>query len=417
VSCRHGFGTFARELGAKDRDDSIAPMQLSRRVARIRESATLRVSRRALELRAQGVQVVDFGAGEPDFASPAVAVEAARQALADGFTRYTANNGIPELRRALAERFGREFGAPWGLHDVLVTVGGKGGLFEALLALVDDGDEVVLHTPAWVSFVEQIRFAGGEPVEVPTDGADGFAIRAAPLIEALGGRTRVVVLNSPCNPTGGVIAPAERRRLVEECARRGIVVLSDETYERFVYDGFVPGSAAELAAEFPETVALVGSFSKTYAMTGWRLGYLMGPRRLVDAAARIQGHATSNATSFAMKGALAALEGAEPEVRAMICEYGWRRRYLVDRLNALPGVRCAAPMGAFYAFPDVSACLGGRHASPTELAERLLEEEAVAVVAGEAFGSDRHVRISFACSRADLAEGLDRLERFLARGA
>jgi aspartate aminotransferase len=391
------------------------PMRLSRRVGRIRESATLRVTRRALELRAQGVRVVDFGAGEPDFPSPAVAVEAARRALAEGFTKYTASNGIPELREALAARYVREFGAPWQLADVLVTVGGKGGLFESILALVDDGDEVVLHSPAWVSFVEQIRFAGGEPVEVATDGGDGFAIRAEPLVAALGPRTRVVLLNSPCNPTGGVMAPEDRRRVVEECARRGIVVLSDETYERFAYDGFAPGSAAELAAEYPETVAVVGSFSKTYSMTGWRIGYLLGPRELVTAAARIQSHATSNATSFAMKGAVAALEGGEDAVREMVAEYAWRRDYLIERLGRIDGVCCRAPRGAFYAFPDVSRRLGGDCPTASELAERLLDEEAVAVVAGEAFGSDRHVRISFACSREDLAEGLDRLERFLSR--
>lgn len=390
-------------------------MQLSGRVERIRESATLRVTRRALELRRQGVPVVDFGAGEPDFDSPAVAVEAARAALAAGFTKYTANNGIPELREALSERYRRDFAAPWGAADVLVTVGGKGALFETSLALFEEGSEVVLHTPAWVSFVEQIQFAGARPVEVPTAGDDGFAIRAEPLVAALTERTRAVILNSPCNPTGGVIEPAERRRLVEACAERGIVVLSDETYERFAYDGFAPGSAASLAAEFPETVAVIGSFSKTYAMTGWRLGYLLGPRPLVDAAARIQGHATSNPTSFAMKGALAALEGAEDDVRAMVAEYAARRELLVGRLARLPGVRCSAPRGAFYAFPDVSARLTRELPTPTAFAERLLEEEAVAVVAGEAFGSDRHVRISFACSRADLAAGMDRIERFLAR--
>jgi len=390
-------------------------MRLASRMESIAESATLRVTRRALELKRQGVPVIDFGAGEPDFASPAVAVEAAREALAAGFTKYTANNGIPELREALAERYRRDFGAPWDAADTLVTVGGKGALFEAALALFEAGTEVVLHSPAWVSFVEQIRFAGATPVAVPTDGADGFAIRAEPLVAALGPRTRAVILNSPCNPTGGVIEPAERRQLVEACAERGIVVLSDETYERFVYDGFEPGSAAALAAEFPDTVAVVGSFSKTYAMTGWRLGYLLGPRPLVDAAACIQSHATSNATSFAMKGAVAALAGAEDEVAAMIAEYAARRDLLVERLRRLPGVRCAAPRGAFYAFPDVSARLDGDLSTPTDLAERLLEEEAVAVVAGEAFGSDRHVRLSFACSRAALAEGMDRIERFLAR--
>ncbi len=388
-------------------------MRLSERVGRIQESATLRVARRALELKAQGVDLVDFGAGEPDFASPPCAVAAAITALETGFTKYTAVAGIPELRKALAARYAKAFGAPWSAAETLITVGGKGALFETALALFEEGQEVVVHTPAWVSFVEQIRFAGAEVVEVPTDGADGFAIRAEPIIQALSPRTRAVLLNSPCNPTGGVIEAADRRRIVEACAERGIVVISDETYERFVYDGFAAGSAAELAAEFPGTVVVVGSFSKTYAMTGWRLGFLLGPRELVDAACRIQGHATSNPTSFAMKGALAALEGAERDVEAMIAEYALRRDLLIPRLNALPGVRCAAPKGAFYAFPDISACLGARFATPTELAERLLEEEAVALVAGEALGSDRHVRISFACSRASLDEGIRRMARFL----
>lgn len=392
-----------------------AAMQLSGRVARISESATLRVSRRASELRAAGVDVVDFGAGEPDCDSPVVAVEAARRALAEGFTRYTPTAGIPALRRALAERYTRDFGAPWSSADTLVTVGGKGALFEVALALFEEGQEVVLHTPAWVSFAEQIRFAGAEVVEVATDGADGFTIHAERLIAALGPRTRAVILNSPCNPTGGTISAADLRRLVEECARRGVLVISDETYERFVYGGAPPVSAAALAAEFPDTVVLVGSFSKTYAMTGWRLGYLLGPRPLVEAAACIQGHATSNPTSFAMVGALAALEGAESDVRAMIAEYEARRDLLVDRLNSIAGVSCLAPRGAFYVFPDVSASYREGRSGSLEFAERLLEEEAVAVVAGEAFGSDRHVRISFACSRAALDEGARRIERFLAR--
>jgi aspartate aminotransferase len=390
-------------------------MQLSRRVGRIGESATLRVSRRASELRAAGVDVVDFGAGEPDFDSPAVAVEAARRALADGFTRYTPTAGIPALRRALAERYARDFGAPWSSAETLVAVGGKGALFEVALALFEEGQEVVLHTPAWVSFAEQIRFAGADVFEVPTDGADGFAIHAERLLAAIGPRTRAVILNSPCNPTGGTISAPDLRQLVAECDRRGVLVVSDETYERFVYGGAAPVSAASLAAEFPETVVVVGSFSKTYAMTGWRLGYLLGPRPLVEAAACIQGHATSNPTSFAMVGALAALDGAEGDVRAMIAEYEARRDLLVGRLSSLPGVHCLAPRGAFYAFPDVSSSYRDGCSGSLEFAERLLEEEAVAVVAGAAFGSDRHVRISFACSRPTLEEGVRRIERFLAR--
>ncbi len=392
---------------------SMQHMRLSSRVGRIGESATLRVSRRASELKAQGSEVIDFGAGEPDFASPAIAVEAARRALAEGFTKYTPSSGIPALRKALAERYARQYGAPWGADRTLVAVGGKGALFESILALVDDGDDVVLHTPAWVSFPEQIRFAGGRVVEVATDGADGFAIHAEPILAAIGPRTKAVIVNSPCNPTGGVISAADLRAIAAGCAERDVLLLSDETYERFVYDGEPFASAAALATEYPETVAVVGSFSKTYAMTGWRLGFLLGPKALVDATATIQSHATSNPTSFAMIGALAALEGAEADVEAMVAEYQARRDLLIPALNALPGVSCQPPRGAFYAFPDISAAFGGEIDGSVAFAERLLEEAHVAVVAGAAFSSDRHVRISFACSRTQLQIGVERLDRFL----
>lgn len=398
-------------------------MDLSARVRRIGESATLKVTRRAMQLKAQGIDIVDFGAGEPDFASPAVAVEAARQALADGFTKYTQNQGIPALRKALAARYRRDYGAPWTADETLITVGGKGALFEVALALFEEGQEVVLHTPAWVSIPEQIRFAGATVVEVATSGADGFAVDPEKMLAAITARTRAVIVNSPCNPTGGRISPEALTAIAEGCAERGVLLVSDETYERFVYDAAAPCSLAALAARFPETVVVVGSFSKTYAMTGWRLGYLLGPRELVDAAATIQSHATSNATSFAMVGALAALEQAEPEVTKMIAEYEARRDLLMPRLNALPGVRCLPPAGAFYAFPDVSACFrveerGGRKApeGSTCFAERLLEEAHVAVVAGAAFGGDDHIRISFACSRENLEQGLGRIQEFLARG-
>ncbi|MBP7587533.1 MAG: pyridoxal phosphate-dependent aminotransferase [Thermoanaerobaculia bacterium] len=395
-------------------------MDLSARVRRIGESATLKVTRRAMQMKAQGIDVIDFGAGEPDFASPAVAVEAARKALADGFTKYTQNQGIPALRQALAKRYAGQYGAPWNADQTLITVGGKGALFELALALFEEGQEVVVHTPAWVSIPEQIRFAGATVVEVPTSGADGFAVDPEAMLAAITSRTRAVILNSPCNPTGGMISPAALAAIVEGCAARGVLVISDETYERFVYDGQRPFSAAALAGRFPDTVVVVGSFSKTYAMTGWRLGYLLGPRELTDAAATIQGHATSNATSFAMVGALAALEHAEPEVEAMITEYEARRNVVVPRLNALPGFSCLPPSGAFYAFPDVSACFrtddSGEPEGSTRFAERLLEEAHVAVVAGSAFGGDNHIRISFACSRENLAEGFRRIEEFLARG-
>ena len=385
-----------------------APVKLSHRAVALAESATLRVTRRASELRAQGVSVVDLGAGEPDFASPAVAVEAARRALAEGFTRYTPGSGLPELREALAESYRSRYGAPWQAAQSIVTVGGKAALFQLALALLEDGQEVVLPSPCWVSFPEQIRFAGARPVTVPTSGEDGFQIHAAPLLAAVTDRTRAILINSPCNPTGGVVSAEDLRRIVAAAAERGLLVISDETYERFVYDG-PHASAAKLAAEFPETVVLVGSFSKTYAMTGWRIGYLLGPAPVVRAVEKVQSHATSNPTSFAMMGALAALRCAEAAVVEMHAEYQARRDMLPALLGAIPGFRCRPPNGAFYAFPDVSACFRPGLEGSLQLAEHLLESAGVAVVPGAAFGADDHLRISFACSRANLAAGLERI--------
>ena len=384
-------------------------MKLTARAARIGESATLAVTRRAKELQAAGREILDLGAGEPDFCSPRVAVEAAQRALADGFTRYTENAGIPELRREIAARFQERYGAPWAAGDVLLTVGGKAALFEVALALFERGREVVIPSPCWVSFPEQVRFAGAEPVFVETSPQDGFRLHADPLLAAMTPRTGAVILNSPCNPTGGIVSAADLRRVAAACAERGVPLIYDETYERFIYDGAEHASAAALAAEFPETIVLVGSFSKTYAMTGWRLGYVLGPKELIVAAAAVQSHATSNPTSFAMVGALAAWRGAEDDVRAMVAEYQARRDFLVPRLNAIPGFHCQPPAGAFYAFPDVAGCFGPGRADSLALAEFLLERAGVAVVPGAAFGGDRHLRISFACSRDTLERALDRI--------
>jgi aspartate aminotransferase len=391
-----------------------APVNLSARASAIGESATLKVTRRAAELRAQGVSVVDLGAGEPDFRSPAVAVEAASRALAEGFTRYTPGSGLPALRTAVAESYRQRYGAPWKAADSVITVGGKTALFELALAVFDEGQEVVLPSPCWVTFPEQIRFAGARPVYAPTCGEDGFRIHAGRLIDAVTDRTRAILINSPCNPTGGVVSAEDLREIVTFAAGRGLLVISDETYERFVYGG-PHASAASLATEFPETVVVVGSFSKTYAMTGWRIGYLLGPAAVVKAVENIQSHATSNPTSFAMVGALEALLHAEPEVEVMLAEYRARREMLVPLLNDIPGFRCRPPDGAFYAFPDVSACFRPGREDSIALAEYLLEEAGVAVVPGAAFGADAHLRLSFACSRAALTEGLERIAAALAR--
>ncbi|MEO8504120.1 MAG: pyridoxal phosphate-dependent aminotransferase [Acidobacteriota bacterium] len=383
--------------------------KLSARSGRIGESATLRVSRRAKELAAAGRDIVDLSAGEPDFPSPAVAVDAAVAALHAGFTRYTENTGIPDLRAALAARYRERYGAPWTVVETLITVGGKAALFEVALALFEHGHEVVIPSPCWVSLPEQVRFAGATPVFVETVGADSFRMHADAILAAFTEHTRGVILNSPCNPTGGIIALEDLRRVVEACAARGITLIFDETYERFFYDGGEHASAAAFAAQYPDTIVVVGSFSKTYAMTGWRIGYALGPRSVIAAAANIQSHATSNATSFAMSGALAALRGAEPEVQTMIAEYEARRNFLIPALNAIPGFSCRPPAGAFYAFVDVSACFRAGIEGSLPFCEHLLEQAGVAVVPGVAFGDDRYLRISFACSRDMLASGLERM--------
>lgn len=379
----------------------------------------MEINRRAQELRAAGREIIDLSAGEPDFPTPPVVVEAARRALADGHTGYTAAAGLPDLRSAVADRYRTAWGAPWGRQETVITVGAKAALFEVIQVLVDEGDEVVLPRPAWVSFEEQIRFAGGTPVTVPMDPDDRFALRAQPLLDAVTERTRMVLVNSPCNPTGGVASREEFEALVRGCAERGVYLLSDETYELFVWRG-EPASAAAFAAEAPDTVILIGSFSKTFAMTGWRLGWLLGPPEVVSKVIALQSHATSNPTTFAMYGALEALRSADDDVASMIEAFAVRRKLVAEALDALPGVRCAPPDGAFYAFPDVSGAYGdpGSGAADGSLAfcARLLDA-GVALVPGIAFGDDRFVRLSFAASRESLRRGIERMADVLAASA
>ncbi len=370
------------------------------------------VSRRVAELRCEGIDVIDLGAGEPDFPSPATAVTAARQALDEGRTKYTLLEGTPDLRAGLAARYSA-CGAPWSAANVLVTVGAKAALYELSRAFLSPGDEVVVPTPAWVSIPAQVRLAGAAAVTVPMAADDDFAIRAQPLIEAMSERTRAVIVNSPCNPTGAVASILDLQRLAAACAERGALLISDETYERFVYDGRRHASVASLAAEYPDTVVLVGSFSKSYAMTGWRLGYLLGAPSVVAAAAAVQSHVTSNATSFAMAGAEAVLRSEPPEAAALVAACARRRRRLLAELDRIPGIVCPPPAGAFYVFPNVSAWFGERCPDSGAFSRRLLEEAGVGATPGSAFGCEGHIRLSYACSDETLASGLERIARFL----
>ena len=387
-------------------------MRLSQRALGIGESATLAVSRRAAALRAKGVEVANLSAGEPDFPTPAVVVDEGVRALRDGMTRYAPAAGLPLLRSRLAEEYRRRYGAPWSEDQVIVGVGAKSPLFGLALALLDPGDEMILPSPYWVSFPEQIRFAGGVPVTVPTLADEAFRIRAEPIIAAMGPSTRAVLLNSPCNPTGGIVSAEDLATLAAACADRGIVLISDETYEHLVFDG-EHASVAPLANRYPETVVAVSSFSKTFAMTGWRVGYALGPAALIKALVSIQSHSTSSTATFAMAAAAVAFDGALEEAAAMREEYRQRREIVLELLAAMPGVECVAPAGAFYAFPRVDQHYRQGRQGSVAFAQFLLEEARVAVVPGVAFGDDKHVRISFACSRETLRDGLGRMARAL----
>ena len=396
-------------------------MRFASRAAGVAGSATLAVLQAAAALRARGVDVVDFGPGEPDFPTPAFVKRAAIDAIDGDFTKYTDTPGIPELREAIAARYRAEWSAPYTAAEILVTAGGKQALHTACLALFEEGDDVLVPSPYWVSFPEMVTLAGAKSVFVPTSAASGFRLTAADVARAATPATRGVIVNTPNNPTGAVMDPAEIEGIIRLAALRGWIVLFDECYDRFIFEGRHL-SAASLAREFPETILVAGTLSKTYAMTGWRVGFAAGPKPLIDLMGRVVGHATSNVCSITQRAALAALtrpDEAGPAIEGMLREYARRREYLIPALNALPGVTCTPPGGAFYAFPDVSAhygrALGGVSVTGSEsFAKALLDTVAVAVTPGAAFGEDRCVRLSFATSRARLEEGISRLGRVLA---
>jgi aspartate aminotransferase len=383
------------------------------RIATIGVSSTMKVAAEAERLRGEGVDVSDFGAGEPDFPTPDNIKQAAIRALDRNFTKYTATAGTAELRQAVCERHARDFGTGYKPEECLIAVGGKHVVFNLTQALINPGDEVVVPVPYWVTYRDVIHYAGGKCVFVETDEARGFALTAAMIEPHLTPRTRMLIVNSPSNPSGAVVDREEFERIYRLTSRRGIYLLTDECYCRFVYD-----SEPFSAAAFPgakENVLVVGSCSKTYAMTGWRVGFGLAPAAVIGAMIKLQSHTTSNPTSIAQKAAVEALRGPQDAVEAMLAEYRRRRDFVVRRLAAIPGVTCPEPRGAFYAYPNIGTALAASGWGAVEFAERLLREAHVAVVPGEAFGTDRHIRISYATSMSELERGLDLLHQFIVR--
>lgn len=393
-------------------------MELSLRARKISPSPTLAIDARAKELAAAGEKIINFGVGEPDFDTPEHIKAAAAEAMARGMTRYTPVPGTLELRQAICEKLLRDNGLQYSPAEVVVSCGAKHSLYNALQVLVDAGDEVIVPAPYWVSYVEQVKLAGAEPVIVATRPENDFKLTPEELKAALTPRTRLLILNSPCNPTGSVYTEAELKALASVAVEANIWVLSDEIYEKLVYDGAEHVSIASLGPEIKARTVVVNGVSKAYAMTGWRIGYAAAPAPVAKAMADLQSHSTSNPTSIAQAAAVAALRGPQDPVVAMVEAFAARRRYILERLAALPGVRCRKPAGAFYVFPDVSAYFGRSYKGKivtcaTDLAVLLLEEARVAVVPGAAFGDDRFLRFSYATSLENIAAGMDRVTAVL----
>ncbi|HEY1481937.1 MAG TPA: pyridoxal phosphate-dependent aminotransferase [Candidatus Acidoferrum sp.] len=392
-------------------------MQLTDRINRIQTSPTALVISAAEQLKAKGVDIADFGPGEPDFPTPDHIKKAAIKAIEENRTKYTPTGGISPLREAIPAWHSRELGSNYTPKECAVTVGGKHAIFNAICVLVQAGDEVILPAPYWVSFPDIIKYAGATPVIVQTRPDTGFSAKAADIEKAITPKTRIVIINSPSNPTGGVVDGGEFERILAICKKHNIWLMADECYSHFVYDPHKPYSIAS-AKESKEHVIIIGSVSKTFAMTGWRIGYALAPEPLIQAIIKIQSQSTSNPTSIAQYAALEAMRGTMDTVPPMLSEYSKRRKRIVEGLRSIPGVTCEWPAGAFYAFPNISAHLGeGKDAlakTCTELSKLLLEKAHVALVPGEAFGAPGFLRLSYATSLERIDEGLRRLENFFA---
>ena len=385
------------------------------RISSISVSSTMKVSAEAERLRNEGVDVVDFGAGEPDFPTPDNIKQAAVRALEQNFTKYTAAGGTLELKKAVCERHTLDFGTAYKPNECMITVGGKHVIFNLVQALVNPGDEVVIPVPYWVTYADVVNYAGGKCVFVDTDETSGFSLTAAMLEPHLTDRTRMVIINSPSNPSGAVVAREEFEKIYQLTSARGIYLMTDECYCQFLYDSERFSIASLPGAK--ETVLVAGSLSKTYAMTGWRIGFGLVPPSIVQAMTKLQSHSTSNPCSISQKAAVEALRGPQESVGIMLAEYRKRRDFVVARLRQIPGVTCNEPQGAFYVYPNVSVAFKNGIANTLQFAEKLLSEAHVAAVPGEAFGTDKHIRISYATSMTELERGLDRIHQFIAQNS
>ncbi|MEL6458193.1 MAG: pyridoxal phosphate-dependent aminotransferase [Cyanobacteria bacterium J06621_15] len=384
-------------------------MKLAARISQVSPSLTLAIAAKAKAMKAEGIDVCSFSAGEPDFDSPAHVKAAAKKALDEGKTKYGPAPGEPKLRQAIADKLQRENNLNYKAENIIVTNGGKHSLFNLMQALVEPGDEVIIPAPYWVSYPEMVKLVGGNPVIVMTDEENGYKIQPEILRSAITPKTKLFVLNSPSNPTGMVYSPQEIKALAEVIVEKDILVVSDEIYEKILYDGAKHLSIGSLSDEIFARTIVSNGFAKGYSMTGWRLGYLAAPVELIKAATTVQGHSTSNVCTFAQYGAIAALEESQDCVEEMRQAFAERRKVMLERINAIPGLNCVKPDGAFYLFPDISQT----GLKSLDFCKKLLEEYQVAVIPGVAFGADNNIRLSYATDMATIEKGMDRLEKFV----
>jgi len=382
--------------------------KILQRAASLSPSLTLAIDAKAKQLKAAGEDVVGFGVGEPDFDTPQHIKDAAAKALAAGFTKYTPSSGIPELRQAIADKFKRENGLTYKPSQIIVSCGGKHSCYNVILATCQEGDEVIIPAPYWLSYPEMVKLASAKPVILQTSDKTEFKITPQQLRAAITPRTRLLILNSPSNPTGCVYTPDEVKALGDICVEKNVLIMSDEIYEHLLYDGAVHKSVASFSPAHQEHTIIVHGFAKAWSMTGWRLGFLAAPEPIAKAIDAVQSHSTSNPTSFAQKGGLAAITGPMDHLKAWLSEFDKRRRFAHQKLSSIPGITCVNAKGAFYLFPNISQT----GLKSTDFCAKLLEAEKVAAVPGIAFGADDCFRLSYATGMANIEKGLDRIEKF-----
>jgi len=395
-------------------------MRLAERVSRIKESPTLALTAKAKAMRAQGIDVIGFGAGEPDFDTPENIKRAAELAMKNGFTKYTPASGIDQLKDAIIERIKEDTGVSFTRSEVIVSCGAKHALYNISQALFDEGDKVIIPAPCWVTYPAQVELCGAKPVVLSATEETEFKPTKAQWKEAMSSGVKAVILNSPCNPTGSVFSREELQELAELAVENDVYIISDEIYGKIIYDGIEHVSVASLGEEVKKRTLLVDGVSKTYSMTGWRIGYMAGPRELVAAMSKLQSQSTSNPTSIAQMASVEALAGPQDAVREMVAEFNKRRDYMVERLNAMPGISCLKPKGAFYTFPNVSALFGKSYDkwtvnSSSDFSNFLLDYSRVAAVSGEAFLANGYLRFSYATSMENITKGLDRMEEAVSK--